>query len=65
MTVTALAAAPRQRAATGLLLMVLAMAGFTASDTIAKYLAVDLDAVQVSWARYSFNLLPMLLILRA
>jgi drug/metabolite transporter (DMT)-like permease len=64
MTATALGAAPRQRAAGGLLMMVLAMAGFTASDTICKYLAADFDALQVSWARYSFNLLPMLVLLR-
>jgi drug/metabolite transporter (DMT)-like permease len=65
MTATALAAAPRQRATAGLLMMIAAMAGFTASDTLSKYLGADFDPLQVSWARYSFNFLPMLVVLRA
>src|SRR5687767_5526175 len=57
-------ALPRTAAApaAGMLLMLAAMGSFTAMDTVSKVLTDDYDPVQVTWARYTFHALPMLLI---
>lgn len=58
-------ALPRTTAATpaaGMLLMLAAMGSFTTMDTVSKVLTGSYDPIQVTWARYTFHALPMLLI---
>lgn len=46
----------------GIALMVMGMAVLNAMDAISKLLAADYSGIQVAWARYTFHLLPMVLL---
>jgi drug/metabolite transporter (DMT)-like permease len=46
----------------GILLMVLAMAVLNSVDAISKLLTADHSGIQITWARYFFHLLPMVLL---
>lgn len=45
----------------GILLMLCGMATLNSMDAISKLLTIDHSGIQVTWARYAFHLLPMLL----
>ncbi len=46
----------------GVVLMVFGMAVLNAMDAISKLLAIDYSGIQVAWARYTFHLLPLVLL---
>ena len=46
----------------GIALIVMGMAVLNAMDAISKLLAADYSGIQVAWARYTFHLLPMVLL---
>lgn len=46
----------------GIMLMVLGMAVLNAMDAISKLLTDDHSGIQVAWARYTFHLIPMVLL---
>lgn len=51
-----------ERPLAGILLMLCGMAALNSMDAISKLLTSEHSGIQVTWARYAFHLLPMLLL---
>lgn len=47
----------------GVMFMVLGMAVLNAMDAVSKLLTVDYSGIQVAWARYTFHLIPLVLLM--
>lgn len=52
----------RREQLAGILLMVIGMAFLNAMDAVSKLLTADHHGIQVTWARYAFHLLPLVVL---